>query len=863
MIELRNVTKIYKSKNRNDVTAIDDINLILPDKGMVFIIGKSGSGKSTLLNMIGGLDTSTKGEIICDGNILNKMKKYELTRYRSSYLSFIFQDYHVLDKLTVKQNIELALDLNNEKNEEKVNKIIQQVDLAEYVNRYPSELSGGQKQRIAVARALVKDSSMILCDEPTGNLDKKTTTQILDLLKKISQEKLVVIVSHSNIDANNYGDRIIELFDGKIFKDRQRSSDYSNDFKIENNVVYLPHYNDLTPNELIIVNEAIANNDDLKFKQIGNRFFETKIEEVEHHKVELTKTKINRSGSKKLYKLLSRKKLSYAFNICVISLLLVCFAIFQSFLNFNGNHELSKSLTDNNIQTVPLQKGVMNDTGNLALTTIQRVNDDDVDVFREAGYEGKIYYKYNNTLPINSIGIDNEGTLNVSTNFAFLYCRETLGTINDCNGDMFTNMYGKDGKIDYVAVCDEYKDYGIYITDYVADSIGYHLGKTYDEILGSYKYNKNQYGYINGIIDTDYKTKYKVLFDKISKENKPKNLTQFYNEIKSLDEYSDFLQEAINFLAYGYSFEEDYSVAIQNGEFRNIIKINRFSVSLDEKNPIHYSTPIVFYNDSSLNENEIVLSVTTFNAAFGTTHKDNSNFEPCEVTLTFYKDDNKNGEVEYQKTLKIIKLTSSTQNKMNLNFAGDLKKYDVVKYGIYLEDHQNISTMIDVATKNEFVINSVDATKLSTINRVLEIFGKFFLFIELFFLLVTIIFIINTGKAAIKKNKYEIGILKAIGTSNGSIIRQFFKQSIVLCLSIGILSNIGIYVGTMVGNNILVAAFEAILDTTFYDLRLINYIPELVFKDLIYIGVIAIISFIIPQIMLFRIRPIEIIRAKE
>ena len=171
--------------------------------------------------------------------------------------------------------------------------------------------------------------------------------------------------------------------------------------------------------------------------------------------------------------------------------------------------------------------------------------------------------------------------------------------------------------------------------------------------------------------------------------------------------------------------------------------------------------------------------------------------------------------------------------------------------------------MINIATENNFVISNADATKLSTINRVLEIFGKFFTFIELFFLLVTIIFIINTGKASVKKNKYEIGVLKALGVSNYSIIKQFIRQSLILCFLLCVVSNIGIYFGTMVGNSILVKAFEVILEAKFYDLVLINYIPSLVIRDLIYIGIIAIISFIIPQIMLLRIRPIEIIRARE
>ena len=224
---------------------------------MIFVIGKSGSGKSTLLNLIGGLDKCTSGEIIADGNNITKMESRKVTKYRSSYVGFIFQDYHVLDNFTVRENVNLALDITSQQDDEKVNKILNLVDLNMYADRYPTELSGGQKQRIAIARALVKDSKVILCDEPTGNLDKKTSTQILELLKKISQEKLVIIVSHNMVDANTYAERIIELSDGQVIRDRRRSENYSNEFKIENDVVYLPHYRDLTSTELIALNEEI------------------------------------------------------------------------------------------------------------------------------------------------------------------------------------------------------------------------------------------------------------------------------------------------------------------------------------------------------------------------------------------------------------------------------------------------------------------------------------------------------------------------------------------------------------------------------------------------------------------------------
>ena len=178
MIKIENLTKIYKSKNKNNQTALNNISFELDNKGLIFFIGKSGSGKSTLLNLIGGLDSVTKGEIEVCGNTITSFNEKKLNYYRSSMIGFIFQDFHLLDDLTVEENIALTLKMINKYDRNKVLEVLEQVELKGFENRYPNELSGGQKQRVAIARALVKDPKIILADEPTGNLDSKTTKQI-------------------------------------------------------------------------------------------------------------------------------------------------------------------------------------------------------------------------------------------------------------------------------------------------------------------------------------------------------------------------------------------------------------------------------------------------------------------------------------------------------------------------------------------------------------------------------------------------------------------------------------------------------------------------------------------------------------
>ena len=220
MLEIKNLTKTYKPKKGVPVKALDGVSLKFPDKGMVFLLGKSGSGKSTLLNLLGGLDTYDGGEIIIKGVSSKTFKQKHFDSYRNTYIGFIFQEYNVLEEFSVGANIALSIELQGRKaTDEEINSILRDVDLDGYGKRQPNELSGGQKQRVAIARALVKNPKIIMADEPTGALDSATGRQILDTLKKLSADKLVIIVSHDRDFAEKYADRIIELSDGRVIND--------------------------------------------------------------------------------------------------------------------------------------------------------------------------------------------------------------------------------------------------------------------------------------------------------------------------------------------------------------------------------------------------------------------------------------------------------------------------------------------------------------------------------------------------------------------------------------------------------------------------------------------------------------------
>jgi len=233
MLSVKNLVKEYATKNGQTVRALDGINIDFPDSGMVFLLGKSGSGKSTLLNVVGGLDTPTDGEIVIDGKSSKDFKPSDFDGYRNSCVGFVFQEFNILNEFSVGQNIALSLQLQNRRDDKSaVKEILKSVDLEETENRSPTTLSGGQKQRVAIARALIKDPKIIMADEPTGALDSQTGKQIFETLKKLSKDRLVVVVTHDREFAELYGDRIIELKDGKMISDLSKNN--STDINSEN-----------------------------------------------------------------------------------------------------------------------------------------------------------------------------------------------------------------------------------------------------------------------------------------------------------------------------------------------------------------------------------------------------------------------------------------------------------------------------------------------------------------------------------------------------------------------------------------------------------------------------------------------------
>ena len=227
MLKLEHINKSYTVGGSKQI-ALKNISLSFRKNEFVAILGPSGSGKTTLLNIIGGLDNYDSGDLIISGKSTKKFKDANWDAYRNNTVGFIFQSYNLISHISILENVEMGMTLSGVSKKQRRNKalkLLKKVGLTNHIHKKPNQLSGGQMQRVAIARALANDPDIILADEPTGALDTKTSTQIMELIKEIAQEKLVIMVTHNPELANKYATRIVEMQDSKILSDSNPLTD--------------------------------------------------------------------------------------------------------------------------------------------------------------------------------------------------------------------------------------------------------------------------------------------------------------------------------------------------------------------------------------------------------------------------------------------------------------------------------------------------------------------------------------------------------------------------------------------------------------------------------------------------------------
>ncbi|MCR5553322.1 MAG: ABC transporter ATP-binding protein, partial [bacterium] len=394
MLSVRNLVKTYqttKSKKKNRFKALDNVSIEFPEHGLVFILGKSGSGKSTLLNSIGGLDSFDSGEIIIKGKSSKNFSQQDFDSYRNTFIGFIFQEYNILENFSVAKNLALAIELQGLKaDKQRVLDLLEQVDLKDYAKRKPNQLSGGQKQRVAIARALIKNPEIIMADEPTGALDSATGKQVMETLQNLSKTKLVIVVSHDRDFAETYGDRIIELKDGKVISDQTKkeitaAKTASGISVVNGEYIHIGKGQNITVEDLQVIGRTILENSknsdtiitlgdvpNQKVKKLVNitnsgdqeTFQDTTSEDIKKEEyrsgdLRLIKSKLKFSDSFKIgASALKYKVGKLFFTILLAVFAFTCFGIIDAFASWNRADSVNQAVSLTKQNNISIQKRI-------------------------------------------------------------------------------------------------------------------------------------------------------------------------------------------------------------------------------------------------------------------------------------------------------------------------------------------------------------------------------------------------------------------------------------------------------------------------------------------------------------------------
>ncbi len=850
MLETRELVKIYKPKKGVPVTALDRISLKFPDKGMVFLLGKSGSGKSTLLNVLGGLDKYDGGEIIINGVSSKNFTQQHFDSYRNTYVGFIFQEYNVLDEFTVGANIALAIELQNRKaSDAEINDILKEVDLEGFGARKPNELSGGQKQRVAIARALVKNPRIIMADEPTGALDSNTGRQVFDTLKKLSAEKLVIVVSHDREFAEQYADRIIELSDGHVISDVELdTADNTDDTKetlsFSGNVIEIPGGYHLTEDDRAAINEYI--------QKLASQPAHMNIKTASLHKFKNTDiSKIaDRDGSG--FKLIKSKlPLKNAFKIgaaglkykkfrLVMTILLSCisfglFGLSDTFGAYNHIETCTNSLVDSGVKylSVAKSKKVGEGAGEYWKTYGYGISDKNLSEISE-GVGSKMHGVFK---PMNG-------------NLSFESQTDPSAKLTETEYNIYSTAFSGFAEIDsdvlvdmgFRALAGSLPDGGkdeIAVSEYIYEvfkKAGYTDGtasvyekiNSYADLLGKTLTLDGVKYTITAIVDTNFDIdRYKSLTEKKDYQSNADKMIDFvlYNEYSTASAYSyagiamvgaghigkmvaaeppmtAITEGFISFSGTGgdYGVDSQYMARLDDIKGESIIWLDGEKKTLGEKEIIATADALQVYTEDG--------QITDYAEFF----KNNNTLSAWEYNFT----DDKN--TDGYKLVGIIdnsaedsgsKLSSTVVASDSLfeRFTDGADNIYDFAVGAIPQDKDALRSAVSYCYREDspvrYQIQNSVTYELDSVNEVLKVLSKYFFWIGVGFAAFAALMLANFIGTSISYKKQEIGILRAIGSRSNDVFRIFFAESFIIAMINFVLSAAGVFTATALINYLL------------------------------------------------------------
>ena len=879
MIEVKDLTKVYVN-GKNQIKALNSVNFKLPDKGLVFIIGKSGSGKSTLLNMLGALDDMTSGDVIVNNLSYANMTNKQLDLFRNNCLGIIYQNYNLFDSESVVANIKVGTDsLGLHVPEEKITELLRNLDLEDIREKRIKELSGGQKQRVAIARALVRNPKFILADEPTGNLDTKTAKIIFDVLKKISEDRLIVVISHDIKSAHEYADRILRLSDGQVVEDLVRNTKRKS--KLEKDFIYIDEDDEINEQEIEKINEVIEEPlPKLKKRQRAFVDFNGEVE-TDNEPIEM---KVKHTNFKKVAKtsvtILRHNKFSLILTIILTILMVSMLTLSTSFIAFKGEIAIADAANVRDIKCLYMKKGysLTGTPQDLKKDYYVEIKDEDEEAVRKERYNGNAFKVYNTSLPLSGT-IFSEVTLNTSNSYDRFYLQAGLGTVV-CNEQYISHVFGQNFEVLAGSLTGLKDSTKIIVSDYFADSLLYYRADLRsDEADNPYKniidVETNARFNLGAIIKTNYKEKFKKYYDLIEYGTEhPEEMAQMRRIISTDEDFQIFEDDCISYLGFGYSlnpnFIEDYKDTIGAAFVGNSFWTTKENPELKDFKRLSTSYCFLEEETPTLEGHDVMMNVKAYNALFGTKVEDKTSTDFSEKTIYIYNfgiEQDTTQEARHKSEIHIVDVYKTTNDITFLatkELVRELTEYTDFAFGYHFDDvldsykvYKGIHEKLYYSHQHVFeaVFNAIE---------VINIFSRIFASIFSALLAILVLILVTHCLRMMKREKYRFGVYKSLGYSNKYLGASVAVANLFTMVFIFVASFIISYALSFLTNYLLQVGFF-----NYYHNELYHLIRLLIFRfdyalyfNLITLGI-FIFSTLIPLLKIRKLKPNNIIRGAE
>ena len=785
MLEIKKITKTYETDGFKQ-KALDNVSINFRDNEFASILGPSGSGKTTLLNIIGGLDRYTSGDLVINEVSTKKYKDSDWDSYRNHRVGFVFQSYNLIAHQSVLQNVELALTLSGvSKNErlKRAKKVLKSVGLEQHINKLPNQLSGGQMQRVAIARALINDPDILLADEPTGALDSETSKQIMDLLKKVAKEKLVIMVTHNPELAEEYSSRIIKLKDGNVIDD-------TNPYDGKENT-----------------KEAL---------------------EIEKKKSKKTSMNLKTALSLSLNNLLTKKGrtilTAFAGSIGIIGIALIL-SLSDGLNNYIGRVEedtlslypltLEKTTMDSATFMTTLMEAAKekdhdknkvysnNIMSNMLSSMAKEQNINDLKSFKEYiesnksninDYVSEIRYTYDLNLNLYKNDLENIIQVNPSTVF------ENLGLGNEMSQSF--NMTGMNEVNSWMELSDK-KD----VIKNQYEVVAGKMPSKYNEVVLVLDKNNqiSDYAlYSLGLLDQD---ELKNSLEKIMKGEEieaKETITYEYDEIIGLTYKlvlnTDYYEKEGNIWVDKREDEKFMKKLLKNAEEIKVVGIIRISEDSQATTTgvIGYTKGLTEYTVNKINQSKIAkeqLENKDVNVFTNIKFSDNNKFDMSSLTPEQQKYLASLSQEELAKVIATYTKNASATYDSNIKKLGIVDLSDPYTIELYPKDFESKEEIVSIINKynenksedDKLMYTDLVGVMMDSVTTIINAISYILMaFVSISLVVSSIMIAIITYISVIERTK-EIGILRAIGASKKDVSRVFNAETLIEGLFAGIL----------------------------------------------------------------------------